>query len=213
MNFLSNKNNNMKRRILFLLCLLSSGLAAQDSTCLKVHFIHGSRPKKAFKNTEKKWMGGKKGGHVGVEACDGRIVNFMPQGTFHWFSHKDQRHSRYTVDDEQGFYNYFSSDTDSLQRTVITIPVSAAQKARFDSITAEYLRATPYDYAFLGMRCAAASYDMLAHAGVVKMRPVRRTYKMIFYPKILRKKLLRKARKHHWTISTQRGSDKRKWEK
>lgn len=202
-----------KHWIIFLFTLMTAGTYAQDSTCLKVHFIHGSRPKKAFKNTEKKWMGGKKGGHVGVEACDGRIINFKPEGRFHWFHHKTNRHSCFVADNQPDFYNYFSSGTDRLQCTVITIPVSAAQKIRFDSISNEYLLATPYDYAFLGMRCAAASYNLLAHAGVVKMRPVRRTYKTIFYPKILRKKLLRKARKNHWAVTTQTGSNKRKWEK
>ncbi len=202
-----------KHWIIFLFTLITSGIYAQDSACLKVHFIHGSRPKKAFKKTEKKWMGGKKGGHVGVEACDGRIINFKPKGKFHWFRHKNYRHSLFVADNKQGFYNYFSSGTDSLQCTVITIPVSAAQKVRFDSISNEYLLSTPYDYAFLGMRCAAASYNLLAHAGVVKMRPVRRTYKTIFYPKILRRKLLRKAHKHHWAITTQTGNNKRKWEK
>lgn len=213
MNFLSNKSTNTKYRILFLLCVLFSGLHAQDSTCLKVHFIHGSRPKKQFKNTEKKWLGGIKGGHVGVEACDGRIINFMPKGKFHWFSHPNNRHSHYVNNDKGQFYNYFSSAPDSLETTVITIPVSVAQKAQFDHITTQYLRETPYDYAFIGMRCAAASYDMLAHAGVVKMLPARRIGKKIFYPKILRKKLLRKARKNNWTIVTQPGTYQRKWEK
>ena len=63
--------------ILSLLLLCTAQLFAQDSTMLKVHFLYGSKPKKAFKHMQKKWFGGLIGGHAGIECGDGKILHFL----------------------------------------------------------------------------------------------------------------------------------------
>jgi hypothetical protein len=61
--------------------------------------------------------------------------------------------------------NYYGN-IDSLRRAVFVIPVTAAQKKILDSLAGQYTREPPYDYAFLGMRCASATYDVLQAAGI-----------------------------------------------
>src|ERR1700741_2237387 len=72
---------------------------ANDSTIIKVHFLYGSKPAKQYKDSESKWFGGKLGGHVGIEVDSNRILNFIPQGEFHWFEKKKDPHSRYAIHD------------------------------------------------------------------------------------------------------------------
>ena len=93
------------------------------------------------------------------------------------------------------------------------VPVTAEQKLKFDSIIEAYMAETPYDYAFIGMRCGSAAYEVLGQLGVVKQYGYRRTYWKIFYPRRLRRALYRKAEENHWTIERHDGSVTRRWEK
>lgn len=186
----------MPRLFLILLsCLFTGHLLAQDSFFLKVHFLYGLKPKSEFKGTEPKWFGGKLGGHVGIESSSNRILNFVPHGSFHWFAKKKDKHSMYAVHDSSSFYSILGGHPDSVKKIVVIIPISLQQKNAFDSIAACYLKQTPYDYALFGMRCGAASYEILAQLGIMKRYSYRKTYRKIFYPKKLRKRLLKKAKK------------------
>jgi hypothetical protein len=153
------------------------------------------------------------GGHAGIEGDSNRIVNFLPSGKFHWFSKKNNRHSRYAVHSADNFYAILGGNPDSVKKAIVYIPVSIQQKQRFDSIASGYLKQTPYDYAFWGMRCGAAAYDILGQLGIVPAYNYSRTYKKIFYPKKLRKRLFRKARENNWMVIRQDGSGRRIWEK
>jgi hypothetical protein len=186
---------------------------SQDSTLLKVHFLYGSKPLKKYKDTERKWFGGVLGGHVGIEGDSGRILNFLRRGKVHWFAKKNDKHSIYKEHDVRSFYAIFRYNADSVKKAIIYIPVTRQQKQQFDSIAKAYLKVTPYDYAFFGMRCGAAAYDILAQVGVLPRYSYAKTYKKIFYPKKLRKRLLKKATKYNWTIIRHDGSMKRKWER
>jgi hypothetical protein len=62
------------------------------------------------------------------------------------------------------------------------------------------------------MRCGAAAYDILGQIDILPAYNYRKTYKKIFYPKLLRKKLFAKARDNGWTILREPGSDRRIWE-
>jgi hypothetical protein len=169
---------------------------------------------KKYKDTERKWFGGVLGGHVGIEGDSGRILNFLRQGKkVHWFAKKNNKHSIYKEHDVRSFYALFRSNPDSVKKAIIYIPVTRQQKQIFDSIAITYLQKTPYDYAFFGMRCGAAAYDILAQVGVLPRYSYGKTYKKIFYPKKLRKRLLKKAAKNNWTIIRHDGSVKRKWER
>ena len=202
-------------RIIFI-CIFSFlfGLShAQDTPVLKVHFLYGSKPLKAYKDTEKKWFGGVLGGHVGIEADSNRIINFLPQGAFHVFKKENNRHSAYAEHNTDGFYGILGGDPDSVKKAIVYIPVTQQQKLKFDSIAAAYLAQTPYDYALFGMRCGAAAYEILGQLAIVKNYPRKKTAKKIFYPKKLRKRLFKKAVANGWTIIRQEGSAKRRWEK
>lgn len=203
----------MRNILVVLCCLIATATFASDTTFLKVHFLYGSRPWKEFKDTEEKWFGGVLGGHVGIEADSSRIVNFLPQGSFHVFKKEKDRHSTYAVHDEAGFYGILGGDPDSVKKAIIYIPVTVQQKQRFDSIVAAYLIQTPYDYALFGMRCGAAGYEILGQLDIVKSYSRKKVAKKIFYPQKLRKRLLKKAAANGWTVVRQEGSPKRRWEK
>lgn len=204
--------SEVRQRLLIFFCFTSFLSYSQDTAFLKVHFLYGSKPLKKFKDTEQKWFGGILGGHVGIEGDSNQIVNFLPSGKFHWFAKNDNRHSTYAVHSTHNFYTILGS-ADSVKKAIFRIPVTRLQKQRFDSIANAYLKQTPYDYALFGMRCGAAAYDILGQVGIVPSYSRSKTYKKIFYPKKLRRRLFRKAKNNGWEIIRQSGSIKRKWER
>jgi hypothetical protein len=188
-------------------------LCAQENNYIKVHFIHGSKPRKAFKHEEQKWRGGIWGGHVGIEMDTDRVIDFKPQGKFHWLAHPNKHNSIFTIHTQDGFWAYFGMQREDLERTTIQIPISQQQKAILNSITTHYIAQSPYDYAFVGMRCASASYDILMQAGITKKYAKGRVCSKFFYPKKLRKHLLGKSKNNHWVVISHTGNKRRKWDK
>ncbi len=200
--------------IMLLLLTVAVKVVANDTIFIKVHFLYGSKPQRAFKDTESKWLGGRLGGHVGIEVEPNKIIDFVPSGKFHWFAKPNNKHSKFVIHDEDGFWTVFGGRAAAAKKASITIPITADQKQRLDQIFTAYTTTTPYDYAFVGMRCAAAAYDILSQLGIVKAYSYHKTYRKIYYPRKLRKQLLKKATKHGWAISKQPGiSDRRKWER
>lgn len=197
---------------LLLLCLLSINIFAQDTSYLKVHFLYGSKPLKKYKHTERKWFGGVLGGHVGIEGDSNKILNFLPKGKFHWIPKKNDKHSTFAEHNYDNFYAILDSNSDRVKKTIVYIPITPQQKKKFDSIATEYLREPPYDYAFLGMRCAAAAYEILGQLKIVQPYSDFVTSKKIFYPQKLRKRLLKKAKENGWRVVKQEGSPRRKWD-
>jgi hypothetical protein len=192
---------------LYFNCLLS-----QDSTYLKVHFLYGSKPLKAYKN-EPKWFGGILGGHVGLESDAGKILNFLPVRKFHIFPKRKNKHGAYALYSSVQFYGYFGGNPDSVKKATVFVPISKQQKIQFDSISKAYLERTPYDYALFGFRCGAASYEILGQLGILPKYSLNKTLRTIIYPRKLRKRLLKKAVENGWTIVRKEGSVRRKWEK
>jgi len=195
-----------------LFCLITTAAYSADSSYLKVHFLYGSKPLKKYKHTEKRWFGGVLGGHVGIEGDSNQILNFKTKGKLHLIAKPTHFHSTYAVHSREGFYAIFGGHPDSAKKTIVYVPVSPEQKKQFDSITVAYLMETPYDYAFIGMRCGAASYEILGQLGIMPAFSRDKTYKKIFYPKKLRIRLLRKAAENGWTVVRQEGSGRRRWE-
>lgn len=201
------------RQILTILFFLVSSLSySEDTTFLKIHFLYGSKPLKKYKDTETKWFGGLLGGHVGIESGSDSIVNFMPSGKFHWFAKKNNKHSAFSIHTADKFYAILGGNLNEAKKAIVSIPITTNQKHKFDSITTVYLKHTPYDYAFFGMRCGAATYEILGQLGIFPTYPYAKTYKKIFYPKKLRKRVFKKAVESGWGIVKQEGSFKRKWE-
>jgi len=197
----------------FIFCFAFFLTYSQDSTFLKVHFLYGSKPLKKYKDTERKWFGGVLGGHVGIEGDSGKILNFLRKGRVHWFARKNNKHSVYREHAVSNFYAIFRYNPDSVKKAVVYIPVTIQQKQIFDSIATAYLKQTPYDYAFFGMRCGAAAYDILGQCAILPKCRCSKIYKKIFYPKKLRTRLLKKAKENNWKVERQDGSVKRKWER
>lgn len=203
----------MRTLILLLACgiFFSCDLLA-DTTYIKVHFLYGSKPKREYKDTERRWFGGILGGHVGIEVDSNYIIDFVPSGSFHLIEHPKKPNSRFATNTVRSFWETFGSDSGDVKRTTIVIPINAAQKQTLDSIAKAYTSSTPYDYAFIGMRCAAAAYDVLAQTGVLKEHSRCGTYARVFYPKKLRKRLLKKAGENGWTVRKVEGCATRVWE-
>lgn len=197
----------------FFIAFFALPAIGQDTAYIKVLFIYGSKPHKAFRQEEKKWFGGIHGGHVGIEYAPERVIDFVPSGTFHWLAHRRHRHSRFNLHSTADFWQYFGSDVTRLKRTVIWVPVTTAQQAQLQALAKTYTTSTPYDYAFIGMRCAAAACDLLGKIGVMETWPRQKIIRKIFYPKKLRKRLLRRVQKEGWKVERWDGTPKRKWER
>lgn len=183
---------------------------AQDS--LKVQFLYGSKPVKQYKHIEKKWFGGILGGHVGIEGDSGKFYSFEISGRNRIFS-GNAHNSIYKIETEKEFWSVMKTNGDSVKKATIIIPVTLQQKQKFDSITSTYLKQVPYSYAVFGMRCGASTYDILAQIGILRRYSHFKTCMKIFYPRRLRKRLLARAKKYHWTIIRKEGTQRRKWER
>lgn len=202
------------RLLCSLFCFLSLSIIAaeKDSVAIRVHFLHGSKPKHQYRFTEDRWFGGVLGGHAGIEFAPNQVLNFLPRARFHIFAKPRLINSRFAVHDTVSFYHILGL-TDSVKKTIVTITISHEQKAKLDSIVSLYETRAPYDYAFFGMRCGAAAYDVLSGAGIVKKYTFRKTYLKIFYPRKLRRRLEADAQRKSYAVYKRAGSIKRKWEK
>jgi hypothetical protein len=184
---------------------------------IRVLFIYGSYPANGYKKTERKWFGGIHGGHVALEIAPDSVLSFRSaKHPCHVFPQK-RHNSIWEIKTVHGMWesfpphNYNESD---LNRAVITIPVTAEQKRKIDSMAGVYLKKTPYDYAVAGMRCASASYDIMAKAGLFKEYGSSTWWKIIM-PRDLRTILLKKARSadgKDWRVTLYTGSRRRVWE-
>lgn len=196
-----------------MVCLGQAGAFAQTQAQLEVHFLYGSKPRFAYRHSEKKWFGGMLGGHVGIGVGADSVLSFVPAGKFHWVAQKDERHSRFILQSRRDFWEIFGGEADSVQQLSFVIPVSHAQKSRLDSISRAYRTQTPYDYALVGVRCAAATADILAEVGVLKRLSARQFARIFYRPRILRRHMLFLAEQNGWETHWQAGGSRRKWER
>lgn len=200
----------MVKKIIFSLGLgvLGFGLLAQDTSYIKIHFWYGSKPAKGFKKSESKYFGGIHGGHVTVEVGDS-VYGFSPGGGRARIFAKRSHSNGYFHLESKLEYTF---DSTGDKQTSIVIPVTADELNELRIHVNDYLKNRPYDYAFFGMRCAAAAHEMLSVAGVFKKRTKFFSIFYNFYPKKLRKRVLDKALKEKCEIIHQEGRKERKWE-
>ena len=187
--------------------------ANTDSVYIRVHFLHGSKPKRAFRHTEDRWFGGLLGGHAGVEYEPNKILNFQPKSGFHIFTKPNLINSKFSIHDTISFYEILGGPSDSAKKTIIRIKISAAQQMQLDSLSEVYGKRAPYDYAFFGMRCGAASYDLLSTIRVVPDYSFSKTWRKTFYPRKLRRRLEAESQSKHYSVVKIKGSARRNWEK
>jgi hypothetical protein len=171
--------------------------------------VYGSKPKSAFKKIEAKQFGGIHGGHVYLE-LENKIISYgTNNGKWHIFPHKSKNAGKYRIDKDLKWHG----DTGKLKITTIVIPITEEQVLKFKETEKKYFEQTPYDYAFIGMRCAAGAYDVLSKAEVCKCKSRFGVISKNFYPKRLRVKLLKRAQKENWQVLRQEGRSTRKWER
>jgi hypothetical protein len=199
----------------FLICFIwiaNAVFAQNDSSFIRVHFLYGSKPKKEYKHIEKKWFGGKLGGHAGVECGEnGKILHFIFDRKANAIAKKNSK-GKYLYNSYEEFYSILGGKMDSNKRVTVLIPCSAAQKRIFDSLAKLYTTSPPYDYAFIGMRCGSATYDILAQLDIFKQLGLGRTKMQLFYPRKTRKRVLKQAKKNNWRVERHEGNARRKWE-
>jgi hypothetical protein len=177
--------------------------AAPDT--IRLNFLYGSVPAIGHKKSEPKWFGGLKGGHVNIEA-KGRVLDFKPFGNCPIVPNQKKPTGGFVINRNVHW------DTSSTKWISISIPVTSAQMRELDSLFDNYSQKTPYDYAVFGMRCAAASYDVLSDIGLMKPLSNKNNIINHFYPKLLRKKMLKWAQKNNYPIRYHEGRSTRKWE-
>jgi len=186
--------------------LFFNTISAQQT--IAVHFLYGSKPAKDCKGTEKKWFGGLKGGHVTIETGDS-IIGFQPGGNCHVFGKKEKANGCFKVKQKQ----QWEKDTVSLKYATVIIPLSEERYAKLKNTMNNYLQKCPYDYAVFGMRCAAATYDVLEDAGIVKQRTKMGKWMSFFYPQLLRRRMLKIASEHNYAVVRTNGRRSRVWER
>lgn len=191
--------------ILLVLCIHTSSAQQEQTDTIRVHFLYGSRPARHFKGAEQKLFGGIKGGHVNIEAR-GKVLDFMP-GNCPLFPNNKTPTGGFRLNHSVYW------DTGSSKWMTVLIPVSSQQMDSLQQLFSAYSGQSPYDYAVFGMRCAAASYDVLSGIGLVKKLPRRKNVVKNFYPKLMRKRILKMAKKKGYTIIRREGRSSRKWEK
>jgi hypothetical protein len=193
--------------IILSICLFEC-IYADTTLYIKVHFNYGSKPKHKYKAIEHKYFGGLHGGHVTLQLGDS-VYGFNPSKGARVFSRKNKSNGVYILESELVYHG----DTNGSKQSTIIIPVSRYQFQKIKKKADLYLKQTPYDYAFFGMRCASACYDLLSEAEIVKRKSIFANTYSNFYPKLLRKKLLNMALEKNYTILHQPGRMTRKWEK
>jgi hypothetical protein len=136
----------------------------------------------------------------------------LPKGKFHFLPSKN-KHSKYVYNSYADFYEILGGKLETNKSLIVHIPINTQQKLRFDSLVKAYTQNTPYDYAFMGFRCGSATYEGLALLDILPSLGAGTTKMRIFYPRLVRKKVIKLARKNNWKMVTQAGSVTRKWEK
>ncbi len=180
---------------------------------LQVRFLYGSKPRPEHKKEQKIWFGGMLGGHVGIRYNDTCYLSFFYEGNVHIFQHKKNKNGKYAFQSIHEFNHIMDKDVDSVKTLVIHIPISHDKRLQFDSICKSYIDNSPYDYSFFGYRCGSSTYEILAQLGIVKKYSFFKSWRKIFYPKIVRRKLIHQAKEHQWRREKHKGTHKRLWEK
>jgi hypothetical protein len=201
----------MKQRLIlfFLALLLFSFSFGQNEKTIMVYFLYGSKPAIGQKQNEHKYFGGIHGGHVSI-GIDTAVVGFTKNNGFHIFAHRKNIKGIYK---SEGL-SIFKKDSATCKYTSFEISVADSQYVKLKKVINNYLFVqAPYDYAFIGMRCASAAYDLLSQINLFKKKSKFGNIISNFYPKKLRKKMFKLAQKNNYKIITQQGRTSRKWEK
>jgi hypothetical protein len=215
----------VRQFLFFFFCFLCSRAFPQSPDSIRVLIIYGSKPAKGHPK-EYKWFGGRPGGHVAIQVDQDRVISFGPT-KYHPMCHIFARskpanfRSRYRIETVERFWETFNYTgakypVDSLRRMIVSIPVSAKQKRKLDSIARAYTTQVPYDYAVLGMRCASSSYEVLAQLDLFDKPYKHFIWWHILFPRDIRYELMKEVKYGRgarcWRVYQSNGSHSRKWD-
>lgn len=177
---------------------------------LVIHFLHGYIRKRHCEDP-KTTVGGLLGGHIEWEIED----------TVYGFQYADRKKIHfYSRKQPAAFGGLFTrkskanwlKETKNDRITSIFIPLGEGQRVRLVDILEAYHRQAPYDYAFLGMRCASATFELMAEIGLLPKKSRRYYILHAFYPRQLRKRLVKWAKKNKFQVLKKEGIESRFWE-
>lgn len=186
---------------------MTSFANGQQEHLLKVLFRYGSRPARGYEKIEHFDFGGIHGGHVCL-GIDSVVIGFDSPDGYHIFPRKKNLKGVFLREDEHDYMK----DTITKKYAVVEIPISDSQYGHLYRILTDYMNNAPYDYAFFGMRCASATYDVLSQIGIMEQKSYLGNVFSNFYPKLLRRKLFHLARKNNYNIIRLKGRKTRIWE-
>lgn len=186
---------------------IASFATGQPYHILKVLFRYGSRPAYGFEKTESDDFGGIHGGHVCL-GIDSVVVGFDSPVGFNIFPSRKNIKGCWVCEEEKEYMK----DTISKKYAIVLIPITDTQYQQINTIFTGYLNNPPYDYAFFGMRCASATYDVLSQIGIVEQKSYTGKVYSIFYPRLLRRKIFRLAKENNYKVIKLKGRKSREWE-
>jgi len=181
---------------------------AQEPHLLKVFFRYGSIPEIGYEYVEYEEVGGLQGGHVSM-GIDSLEIGFTNDKRIHVFPQKDHINGVF-------YWEYLKDFEDQVfDKKYITflIPITEEQYFKLRTILLAYIDESPYDYAFFGMRCASATYEVLSQIGLFESKTRVRNIISNFYPKLFRRKMFELARKNGYTVIKVKGRKTRIWDR
>ncbi len=194
-------------RLAIILLSIVPDIFGQKMDTIQVLFLYGSRPVHGYWHKESHYFGGFHGGHVSV-VMDSFVIGFRHVKGLHVIPKRKHDGGSYINEKLKDFVK----DTIASKYTSFKVPITHEQYQNLNNIFQAYIDKTPYDYAFLGMRCASATYEVLSYIGLFKIKSRCGNIISNFYPKLFRKKMFALAKEKNWKISRQPGRKTRKWE-
>ena len=177
------------------------------SDTIVVHFIHGSKRIEEDCDYKKERLGGYLGGHVEIEVAahvygfsyDSLPINYFPRSKFN---------SKYEKRTKEKWLKHTKYD----KVTSLHIPVNTAQKQNLIKIVTSHHKNPPYDYSFWGQRCTSSAAIVLSDAKIIGKLNNTTSIISFYYPKLLRRTLLKLALKNDYLVKRKPGIDCYNWE-
>src|SRR3989339_1896211 len=191
-------------RFVLILLMIPFGeqVFSKESHVLKVFFRYGSVPARGYEDPDYEEVGGLLGGHVSL-GLDSTEIGFTNREREHLISNVNKINSV--------FYRKpireFEEKSSGKKYVTFVIPISDDQYYKLLNLLQNYIEHTPYDYAFFGMRCTSATYEVLSHIGLFPEKSRTRNIQENFYPELLRRKMFRLAREKKLPTIFQEGRE------
>ena len=179
--------------------------AVRDNKIL-VHFIHGSVPQKNC-SYKKQRLGGHLGGHIEIES-KGFVYGFLYDTLPINYISKSKFNSKFEKRSVKEWNELVKND----KITTIEIPTSIEESKKLDNLLNIHFSKTPYDYSFFGQRCTSSTAEILSDAGIINKFSNKEAVIAFYYPKLLRRTMLKYADKNKLKVNNKKGIECHDWE-